>query len=467
MLNIFLKDHKMMTLKEAATLLNCSFQGDASIEFNSIANDSRVPLHGAMYAALKGTRYDGSSFSEMAIKNGASCILASKDSKISEDIAALLVEDTRIALCNLAKAWLSMINPWVLAIVGDHGKLNITQMVRAQFEACAPDVSMCTKGNFNNSVGLPLTLLAIKKEYVRAAVEMGSSHPGEIAELASIARPMAVVINHSLKDPGGKQGAAFELAKENGAAISALPENGIAILPKSSDFFEYWKELAGERRVVTFGINCNADINAVVFKDNHVWNVNVTTFQGNAKFCLGVESLNHVENAIGSLAAALCSGLDLFDCVKTLESFEPLGGSGKRCDLVVESDRYLIVDETYNCSKRSALDSIAMLSSLPGKKGIIIGNINDSKDESAMVDIALSAKKMGLSHLWIVGSDMSYAASLFGEGGQFFENKEHVWDYIQKKGLPAADVIALKASRSEKFELLLEKIKSLGRCSER
>lgn len=242
----------MMHLSEAAAMLGVPFSG-ADSEVQRVSTDSRTIQPGDLFIALRGEKFDGGRFAAQALEQGAVGVVLDS-SQASEIEAAIRVDDTRLALGQLAAAWRARFRLPVVAITGSNGKTTVKDMLASilRVETGSDDAVLSTKGNFNNDIGLPLTLLRLRASHRVAVVELGMNHPGEIARLAAIAGPTVALVNNAQREHLEFMATVEAVARENGAVITALAADGIAVFPQDDTFAAIWRTLAGQRQCQVF-----------------------------------------------------------------------------------------------------------------------------------------------------------------------------------------------------------------------
>ncbi|HEY6242139.1 MAG TPA: Mur ligase family protein, partial [Burkholderiales bacterium] len=192
----------MMSLREAATAIDARVIGE-DVPFDSVSSDSRTLERGALFVALGGERFDGRRFIGPAKERGASAAMVSEEPASGADLElpCVVVNDTRLALGRLAAHWRGRFDIPLVAVTGSNGKTTVKEMIaailRAHFgETC----TLATEGNLNNDIGLPLTLLKLRRNHRAAVVELGINHPGETAALAAIASPTVALVNNTQRE---------------------------------------------------------------------------------------------------------------------------------------------------------------------------------------------------------------------------------------------------------------------------
>src|SRR6185295_17272029 len=187
--------------------------------------------------------------------------------------SGLQVADPLAALQQLATAWRARYTLPLVAVTGSNGKTTVTQMIASILRAAHSDGALATAGNLNNHIGVPLTVLRLNAAHRAAVVELGMNHPGEIGELAAIAKPTVALVNNAQREHQEFMHSVEAVARENGAVIEALPADGCAVFPADEAHTPLWKQLAGSRKVLTFALDAPADVKASAHWQLDHWQV--------------------------------------------------------------------------------------------------------------------------------------------------------------------------------------------------
>ena len=261
----------MMNLAQLHQLLPGSrLVGDERVRLHRVHTDTRSLQPGVVFVALRGEHFDAHDFLAQAQAAGASAALAERG-LLAAGLPGVEVADTRQALGQWARGWRARMSLPLIAVTGSNGKTTVTQMVASILRAHAGEAALATQGNFNNDIGVPLTLLRLREHHRLAVVELGMNHPGEIAGLAHMAQPTVALVNNAQREHLEFMATVEAVARENGSVISALPAHGVAVFPADDEHTPLWRELAGARRVLTFALDTEADLTAQAI--HHFWNV--------------------------------------------------------------------------------------------------------------------------------------------------------------------------------------------------
>lgn len=314
-----------MSLSKAAIAINANLIGE-DIIFSGCSTDSRTIKSGNLFIALSGENFDGHNYVSIAEENGASSLMLEKE--VSHTKPLMQVDNARKAMGLLAKTWRDEISIPLVAITGSNGKTTVKEMVSSILTETSE--VHATSGNFNNDIGVPLTLFGLDKKHQYAVIEMGANHPGEIEWLTAIARPNVAVITQCAPSHLEGFGSVEGVAKAKAEIYSGLQASGTAIINADDDYASFWKETCQNINQCTFGINSiDADVKAenvnVSEKDASV-NFNLVFKEEKIEIRLSLSGNHNVMNALA--AAACCLNLDvpLVTIKSGLEKMIPVKG---------------------------------------------------------------------------------------------------------------------------------------------
>ena len=448
----------LMTLAQAQALIAGSrLVGPAGVELLRVHSDTRTLRAGDLYVALKGERFDGHDFLEQARASGAVAALASHG--LGDELPGLLVDDTLQALQQLASGWRRRMKLPLIAVVGSNGKTTVTQMVAAILRAWHADAALATSGNLNNHIGVPLTLLRLRQDsavWHRAAVlELGMNHAGEIALLAAMAAPRVVVINNAQREHQEFMSSVQAVAQENGSAITALGGDGVVVLPAADEFLPLWRQLADDRRVLTFGLQPRADVLLQVQQNPLTTTaplaLQLHTPMGTASTTLHVPGQHNVHNAAAAAAAALAAGAPLSAVVQGLADFRPVAGRSQVLQLQRGDQPLTLINDSYNANPDSVLAAIAVLASLPGPRWLVLGDMGEvgTLGPQFHAEVGQHARSSGIHTVWAAGE-----LSVHVGATRHFASTQALLAALQQAP-PAASVL-VKGSRFMKMELVVQ-----------
>jgi UDP-N-acetylmuramoyl-tripeptide--D-alanyl-D-alanine ligase len=442
----------MMTLGEAASALGARHTGIDGGFSRAIA-DSRAVQQGDLFVALKGARFDGHDFVTKAAESGAAGALVSRPLP-DIVIPQIVVPDTRMALGRLGAHWRNRFSLPLLALTGSNGKTTVKEMLRSILTAASGDreAVLATEGNLNNDIGVPLTLLRLRAYHLFGAIEMGMNHLGEIDYLARLAAPdVALVINAGTAHIG-ELGSREAIAQAKGELVSALKPGGIACVNMHDRFGAYWRQLAGERRVIGFGILPEDEMRGD-FSGN---TVSISYGGETVAVRLRVAGEHNQHNALAAAAGAVALGVPLPVVRQGLEQFAGVAG---RLQRLQGENGALVINDTYNANPDSVRAAIDVLAKLPGKRILVLGDMGELGAAAAQMhaEVGTYAQHAGLDALFAVGELTQHTVMQMGVNAWHFENVDDLAGELLKLMAPNVTVL-VKGSRFMKMERVVEKI---------
>ncbi len=380
------------TIRQLFNLLaQCRLLGDGSGSFVDVSTDTRTIRSGQLFVALKGETFDGNLKVAQAIENGAAAVVmddenlaqllraqldsANRASTNQKRVSILLVPNSLVALGRIAQTWRCEFKLPLIAVVGSNGKTTVKEMIASILHVHFGPAAFATQGNLNNEIGLPQTLFRLNDSVKAAAIEMGMNHPGEISRLAAIANASVAVITNAQREHQEFMKTVQAVALENGSAISALAASGTAVFPADDTFSGLWRDLAGARHSITFGLQKH-DSSSI-----SVWALPTASpdrfdihFQDSTyEVKLAIAGRHNVRNALAASAAALAIGIDWKSIIQGLERFRPVKGR-----LVAHTLGSVgLIDDSYNANPDSVLAAIALLAEQPEPRCLVLGDMGE------------------------------------------------------------------------------------------
>ncbi|MFC3873375.1 UDP-N-acetylmuramoyl-tripeptide--D-alanyl-D-alanine ligase [Neisseria musculi] len=429
---------------------------NGGVEIKRIVTDSRDIQSGDVFFALSGERFDAHDFAAEVLAKGAAAVVVSR-----QDCAALpgalKVGDTLTALQTLARAWRNEINPFVFGITGSGGKTTVKEMLagilRHRF---GKEAVLATAGNFNNHIGLPLTLLKLTPAHRYAVIEMGMNHFGELAALTQIARPDAALVNNALRAHiGCGFGSVGDIARAKSEIYQGLGADGLALVPAEDAHAAVFQTAAQGLKQQTFGVQ-SGDIHA----ENIVLEPLSCTFDlvagnGRAAVRLPVPGRHNVANAAAAAALALAAGLSLQEVSDGLCGFTNIKG---RLNVKRGINGTTVLDDTYNANPDSMKAALDVLARFPAPRVFVMGDIGELGDSEAAAmhaEVGAYARDKGIESAYFVGGYSAAAAEAFGGNGLWFAGKTLLIESLAHNLPPGANVL-VKGSRFMKMEEVAE-----------
>ena len=441
----------MMTLSQATKILNGDMSGE-NVSFSSVSTDTRSLQKGELYIALHGDSFDGHDYIEQAKQAGAIAAIVHKD--VLTSLPVVKVKDTRKALGELAAAWRQSFSGKVVAITGSNGKTTVKEMVSA-IVAKQGEV-LATRGNFNNDIGLPLTLLRMQQEAF-AVIEMGANHPGEISNLTNITQPDVALINNAAQAHLEGFGSLKGVAQAKGEIYQGLSKDGVAIINKDDEFAAYWLELVEGKKIIDFSMHDKA---ARVYGE---WKQTETG--GDLKVCISdevlqinlqVHGLHNAMNALAAISVAEALGIKRTYITQALNEFAAVKG---RLDFHRLSENLTVIDDTYNANPASLSVAIDVLNEFPGERWLVLGDMGElGADEREMhFDAGVKARVTGVTRLLAIGNASRHAVEAFGENAEYFKNKNDLVSFIKQHQSDELGIL-VKGSRFMHMEQIVESL---------
>ena len=456
----------MMTLKQALGWTShpgspVRLHGDAKLRIRRVHTDTRSVEPGDLFVALKGDHFDAHEFLAQAKTNGAIAAMA-QHGLDAAGLPGLEVKDSKQALGQLAAGWRSQFSLPLVAVTGSNGKTTVTQMIAAILQAWKQHAAFSTKGNLNNDIGVPLTLFRLNASHEVGVVELGMNHPGEIAGLAKMVRPAVALVNNAQREHLEFMHTVRAVAQENGAVITALGEQGVAVFPADDEFAPVWKALAGSRKTITFAApdqpDGDADIRATSVWADGAWQVQALTPAGALGFTLAVAGRHNVKNALAAIACALAVAVPLSAIAAGLSAFEPVKGRSRAVRLQLKGKSLTLVDDTYNANPDSMQAAIEVLCGLPGPRLLVMGDMAEVGDQGPRFhrEAGALALSKGIESLFTLGADSKEAATAFGEARHFPDMASLIAAVLEQ--LPHAASVLVKGSRFMKMEQVVDAV---------
>ncbi len=451
----------MMTLLEAAQAIAAQASGP-NVPFLGVSTDSRNVTPGDLFIALKGERFDGHEYIRTAMSFGA--VAAMVDHTWPDQglgLPLLRVDNTRLALGRLAQAWRTLNDTRLVAITGSNGKTTLKEMVAAILRAelwgdghgDEQDALLATEGNLNNDIGVPLTLLKLRREHRYAVIEMGMNHPGEIEYLSRMTNPDVAVINNAQRAHLGLLGTIEAVAHAKGEIFSGLRPNGMAIINADDPHAYVWRELTLTHKRMEFALSQPAAITAHYSLTTFGSHIDFSTPIGEIATQLQVPGTHNVRNALAACAVAVALGVKPVPVSAGLRAFAGVKGRMQRKSGV---NGALLLDDTYNANPDSAIAALDVLAQVPGTKIFVLGDMGEvGPDGNAMhASIGQYAKEVGIDRLFSLGELSHQAAAKFGNGSALYVRAEDLVANLRPL-LKSGVTVLVKGSRFMHMERVI------------
>ena len=397
-----------------------------SVPFTRVTTDTRALASGDLFVALRGERYDGHDFVAQAIAGGAAAAMVD-DAHAARFAGNLIaVGDPLPALGALAGFWRAHFDIPVGLVAGSNGKTTTKEMIASIFRAAeGADGVAATPGNFNNAIGLPLTVLALRARHRLAVFEIGMNHRGETRELAAIAQPTITVVTNAQREHQAFMRSVDEVAVEHADAILALAPGGVAVINADDPHAALWRRAAQDARasVVDFALDAAAQVTARCRPHAKGVLVDLATPAGDACLLLHAPGRHMTQDALAAAAVALAAGLPLAAIVRGLELFRPAHG---RLVTLEGAPGVSVIDDTYNANPDSVRAAIDVLAERPGERWLALGEMGEVGDQGPAFhrEIGAHARVAGITRLFAAGALTRESVRAFGAGAEHYASVE-------------------------------------------
>ena len=448
----------MMSIREAANAISATVRGPET-RFDSVFSDSRAPVKGGLFVALRGEHFDGHQFVREVLSQGAAAAMvdAAWAASAATELPLLVVDDTRRGLGLLAASWRSRFAIPLIGITGSNGKTTVKEMCAAILRAhFGVDAVLATSGNLNNDIGLPLTLLTLRPQHRAAVIEMGMNHAGEISWLTKLACPTIAIINNAQRAHLEGLGSVTGVAQAKGEIFEGLEDGGVAVINADDPHVDLWRSLNAKRKVISFGIDHNADVSAVIRPQGLGSAMNIQTPAGSTQLELRAPGRHNARNALAAIAAAIATNVPLTAITSALAAYTGLKG---RLQYQPGINGAQVIDDSYNANPDSMAAAVAVLAGLPGKRIFVMGDMGEVGEAGAQFHDELGgyAKSMGIERLFCLGDLSVAAAHNFDTGAEHFGRIEDLIKALKHELDPATTVL-VKGSRFMRMERVVEAI---------
>jgi len=447
----------MMTLAQAHALLRvrvpqARLAGDGATPLVRVHTDTRSLQAGDLFVALKGERFDANAFLADARAAGAAAAMAHGGLEAA-GLPGIEVPDTLAALGALAAGWRTQFGLPLIGVTGSNGKTTVTQMTASILRAWRGDAAFATQGNFNNDIGVPLTLLRLTAAHRAAVIEMGMNHPGEIATLAAMVRPTVALVNNAQREHLEFMHTVDAVARENGSVFASLPDDGVAVFPAGDVYEGLWRSMAQGRRVLTFGGGGDVACTRAAWAQG-AWVITLATPLGEVDTRLHIAGRHNVANAQAAAACALAAGAPLAAIARGLNDFTPVKGRSRAIEVRVANHAVTVVDDTYNANPDSMRAAIDVLAELPGPRLLVLGDMGEVGDQGPQfhAEAGAHARQCGIEQVFALGALSAHVA-----GARHFDDMAALIAAV-RAALPGVGSVLVKGSRFMKMEQVVQAI---------
>ena len=424
-----------------ANLVNGKSSSNKVVKFEGVCTDTRDEITGKLFIALEGNNFDGHDFVKKAEDLGAKAIIVNK--KVSSNMPTIQVNNSELAYQQLATWHRKSCSPKVIAITGSNGKTTTKNMLNSILSLHAPTLS--TKGNLNNHLGVPKTLLELSSIHEFCIIEMGANHTKEISLLCNIAQPDIALITNANNAHLGKFGSLNNLVKAKGEIFESLSENSIALMDKESPHIKVWEKMSGTQKFIFFG-NKSSIYASHIKQSNRYLDFILNCNNNKINITLPMIGLHQIANAIAASSCAVMLGIDINIIKQGLESSLPEKG---RLELI-ELDNFTILDDSYNANPQSMKAAIDTIKQFSGKKIAVLGSMAELGGQSKKLhqEIGEYSRNAGINKLLTIGEDAKHYK------GENFKNVTSIFNELNRNHKGAT--ILIKGSRMMKLNLLVD-----------
>ena len=444
------------TLEEFARACGGRLQG-ADATFTDVVSDSRTLKRGQLFVALQGPNFNGQDFVGAALQAGAAGAVVAAAQPVA--LPQIVVPDTQAALERAARSWRAHFAGPLVGVAGSNGKTTAKEMtasILAQAGEC-----LATRGNLNNHIGVPLTLMRLTPGHRFAVIEMGANRAGEVAALVALARPSIGLITNAGAEHLEGFGTLEGVARAEGEMVAGLTPAATAVINADDEFVSLWRG-STPARVVTFGVRQRADftatdVRASVGAHGFRTHFRLSAPQGSAAIELSLGGAHNVANALAAAAAAAAAGATLEHIAAGLAAVRAVPG---RLQFKQSASGAWLIDDSYNANPSSMRAAIEVLATLSGRKWLVLGDMGElgAFAADAHTDIGEFARAQGIERLYATGPLMQRAVESFGAGARWYGAAAELTAALHEalRGAGPEVRLLVKGSRSNRLERVVE-----------
>lgn len=440
-----------MNLNTIASILSQPPQ--PNIEITGVCTDTRLLQPGNLFVAIKGDQFDGRLFVKEAELKGASAVVVNQLVE-GVQIPQFVVDDTLAALGKIAAAHRQSKACTVIALTGSNGKTTVKEMIAS----ILPSPSLATKGNLNNHIGAPLSVLQLKNEHRYAVFELGANHPREIAYTVAITRPDVTLINNIAPAHVEGFGSIDGVARAKGEIHEGLSTSGTAVINDDDAYAHFWDGLLADKKTLRFSMNHPSDVYAldIRFDTRGRGHFSLVMPNGRVEIELQVPGEHNISNALAAAACCYAAGISIQDIQQGLNQFTGVHG---RLTFLTGKKQSIVIDDTYNANLRSVLSALEVLAHCRGKKIFVFGDMGELGEWATQhhQEVGIAARELGIDRIMTCGSLSVLASEAFGSGGQHFSSQDEVVKTVLNELEPNTTVL-VKGSRSSAMEKIVHQL---------
>lgn len=450
---------KPLLLSEVAPALHARLRG-ADVAFSAVSTDSRKIEAGQLFVALSGPNFDGHDYLAEVAGKGAVAALVERE-VAGVDLPQLIVSDSRVGLGRLGALNRQAYSGPLAAVTGSSGKTTVKEMLASILRAGLHGPVLATRGNLNNDLGAPLTLLELAPEHVGAVIELGANHVGEIGYTVSLTRPQVAIITNAGTAHVGEFGGPDKIVEAKGEIIEGLAADGIAVLNLDDKAFATWQARARDRRVLSFALrDSRADFHAAELARDARGCLAFILHSpvGQVRVQLNLLGEHNVANALAAAAAAHALGVPLVGIQAGLESLQPVKG---RAVAQLATNGARVIDDTYNANPISMCAAVDILAAFSGRTVLVLGDMGELGEWAEQGHRDVGAYAAGkVDALYAVGPLMAHAVKAFGTEGHHFADQASLIAALRRES--GDTTILIKGSRSAAMEKVVAALCASG-----
>lgn len=426
----------------------------ADADWSSVCIDSRKVQTGDLFIALRGQHVDGHDYVTAAAAAGAAGALVERVLP-SCALPQIVVADVEVALQQAAAAHRSRFAGPIVAVAGSNGKTTTKEMVRAIL--AQRHQVLATRGNLNNHLGVPLTLLTLEPGHEAAVIEIGANHPGEVALLTGLVRPQVGLVTNAGAEHLEGFGSLDGVAQAEGELFAGLAVDGTAVLNVDDVFASLWHKQCACTHRIGFGFSADAGVRIVDWAPGALdgQQFALLTPQGRVEVALPLLGRHNAVNAAGAAAAALAAGASLDDVAAGLAAVVAVPG---RLVMRTALGGARLIDDTYNANPSSVAVGLELLATYAGERWLVLGEMGELGEHAAAAHAAAgeAARAAGVSRLFALGEPTRLAAAAFGAGAECHATGESLAVALAAalgaRRSPQALTVYVKGSRMNRLE---------------
>ncbi|WP_386695989.1 UDP-N-acetylmuramoyl-tripeptide--D-alanyl-D-alanine ligase [Lonepinella sp. MS14435] len=460
-----------LTTKKIAEILNSKLIGNAETQIENISTDTRQQTQSGLFFALKGERFDAHHYLEQAMAQGNVVVIV--DHECTVNVPQIIVPDTRLALGQLAQWLKAKLNPLTVAMTGSSGKTTVKEMTASILAQTASRMTtesaveknqvLFTHGNFNNDIGVPLTLLRLTEKHQFAVIELGANHRGEIDYTTHLVKPNVALINNIAPAHLEGFGSIEGVAQAKGEIFRGLSEKGVAIVNLDCHYLDMWKKEIGTHKLQSFSAyNKQADFYASNVKATETGSIFILhSPQGEIEINLPYLGEHNVANALAATALAVNVGATLQEVKLGLEQQSFVKG---RLFPIQPCENLLLLDDTYNANVGSLKSAIDVLQKYAAFRIFVVGDMAELGENTQSCHQQIADYTAQAQLECVVSFGLHSAVISHQSAGQHFTDKAVMANYLtpiikQKLANNQPVVLLAKGSRSQKMEDVIDILK--------